>query len=325
MLQRFDWGVVFLVNVPIVLVFLATAPRVLKDVRSSSPTPIDWMSLGLSVVGIFSFTWSLKTGASDGISLPQIFVLLGSVAAIGLFIRRQTKLEFPLLDVRLFQDRIFSIAILTGLLSLIVWSAIGYLSAIYLQSVRGFDVLDAAIITFPGALVLMVSCVGAAPLAELWGRKAALVVTHLLIGGGVLLLLSVGPSSSLVVFIASSMVAGVGYGFSFSLVADVAVSAVPADQAGAAGSIAETSNELGNALGITILGSVAAFVFRVQGPGVAGTLDETLILALESASLVEEAKQAFMDGFHVAVGVGGLLPLAVGLLAIFWLPERMPK
>ncbi len=74
---------------------------------------------------------------------------------------------------------------------------------------------------------------------------------------GLLSLVLTSTDAGAVAFIVSSMIAGIGYGLSFSLVAEVAVSAVPAERAGAAGSIAETSNEPGNALGITLLGALA--------------------------------------------------------------------
>jgi DHA2 family multidrug resistance protein-like MFS transporter len=121
------------------------------------------------------------------------------------------------------------------------------------------------------------------------------------------------------------VIAGVGYGLSFSLVAEIAVSAVPPERAGAAGSIAETSNEIGNALGITLLGSLAALVFRLSGPGVAGTLHETLDHAGVTAQAVMQAKEAFLSGLHLAVGVGGLLTLLVGAVAWFWLPRKLPE
>jgi DHA2 family multidrug resistance protein-like MFS transporter len=245
--------------------------------------------------------------------------------ALALFVLRQTRLEYPLLDLGLFRDRIFSTAILTGLLSLVVWSAAGYLSGVYLQSVLGIDVFAAALLTLPGAIVLTATCVGTAPIVERIGRKTALVATHLLISAGAFLLLFTTTEAGIAVFVASTMVAGVGYGLSFSLVADIAVSAVPANRAGAAGSIAETSNELGNALGISLLGSLATLNFRLFGPGVAGTLDETLDQpGLAYQSLIQ-AQEAFLTGMHVAIGTGGLLTLAVGILAWVWLPSSLPE
>lgn len=325
LLRQFAWGAVFLINVPVVIGFMIGAPILLREVRSTVGGSIDLASLVLSFAGILLFTYSLKHAAAYGFTPTQILAGAAGIMALALFVLRQTRLEYPLLDLGLFRDRIFSIAILTGLLSLVVWSAAGYLSGVYLQSVLGIDVFAAALLTLPGAIVLTATCVGTARIVERIGRKTALVATHLLISAGAFLLLFTTTEAGIAVFVASTMVAGVGYGLSFSLVADIAVSAVPASRAGAAGSIAETSNELGNALGISLLGSLATLNFRLFGPGVAGTLDETLDQpGLAYQSLIQ-AQEAFLTGMHVAIGTGGLLTLAVGVLAWVWLPSRLPE
>ncbi|WP_198516819.1 MFS transporter [Sinorhizobium meliloti] len=325
LLRQFAWGAVFLINVPVVIGFMIGAPILLREVRSTVGGSIDLASLVLSFAGILLFTYSLKHAAAYGFTPTQILAGAAGIMALALFVLRQTRLEYPLLDLGLFRDRIFSTAILTGLLSLVVWSAAGYLSGVYLQSVLGIDVFAAALLTLPGAIVLTATCVGTARIVERIGRKTALVATHLLISAGAFLLLFTTTEAGIAVFVASTMVAGVGYGLSFSLVADIAVSAVPASRAGAAGSIAETSNELGNALGISLLGSLATLNFRLFGPGVAGTLDETLDQpGLAYQSLIQ-AQEAFLTGMHVAIGTGGLVTLAVGVLAWVWLPSRLPE
>lgn len=325
LLGQFQWGVVFLINVPVVLAFLIVAPLLLREVHSMTYGRIDQPSLLLSFVGILLFTWSLKTLAAEGFTAEQsVGGIIGMVALV-LFLHRQTRIDYPLLDLSLFRDRTFSIAILTGLLSLVVWSAASYLSGIYLQTVLGFDVFTTALLTLPGAVVLTATCVGTARIVEWIGRKTALVATHLLIGAGVLILLLTSTEVGVPAFIASTMIAGIGYGLSFSLVAEVAVSAAPAERAGAAGSIAETSNELGNALGITLLGTLAALSFRLLGPGVAGTLNETLDHMGIAPAAVVQAKEAFLTGLHIAVGIGGLLTLIVGMIAWLWLPRKLPE
>ncbi len=325
LLRQFEWGVVFLINVPIVLGFLIAAPMLLREVRPTTHGRIDLPSLALSFAGILLFTYSLKSAAAHGFMPAQAIASIVGVTALALFFRRQTRIEYPLVDLSLFNDRIFSIAILTGLLSLVVWSAASYLSGIYLQSVLGFDIFTAALLTLPGAIVLTVTCVGTARIVERIGRKAALVAIHLLISAGVLLLLFTSTEAGVAALMASTIVAGIGYGLSFSLVAEVAVSAVPAERAGAAGSLAETSNELGNALGISLLGSLAALSFRLLGPDVAGTLDETLDWPELSSETILQAEEAFLTGFHIAVGTGGLLTLALGITAWLWLPSRMQE
>ncbi|WP_281037357.1 MULTISPECIES: MFS transporter [unclassified Rhizobium] len=325
LLRHFAWGAVFLINVPIALAFLIVAPALLREVRSTVESRIDIPSLVLSFAGILLFTWSLKTAAAEGLTVTQSTGGIVGIVALALFLYRQTRIDYPLLDISLFRDRIFSIAILTGLLSLLVWSAAGFLSGIYLQSVLGFDVFTTALLTLPGAIVLTATCVGTARIVEWIGRKTALVATHFLISAGVFILLFTGTDAGAPAFIASTIIAGIGYGLSFSLVAEVAVSAVPAERAGAAGSIAETSNELGNALGITLLGSLASLSFRLLGPGVAGTLNETLDHAGITPEAVMQAKQAFLTGLHIAIGTGGMLTLIVGVIAWLWLPKKLPE
>ena len=325
LLRRFDWGAVFLINVPVVLVFLLAAPVLLREVRTTTYGRIDAPSLLLSFAGILLFTYSIKSAAAEGFTPMQSIAGVAGLLALAAFLRRQTKIAFPLLDLSLFRDRIFSIAILTGLLSLVVWSAAGYLSGIYLQSVLGYEVFTAALMALPGAVVLTATCVGTSHIVERIGRKAALVGTHALIGVGVLLLLFTTTEAGVVAFMTSTVIAGVGYGLSFSLVAEIAVSAVPSERAGAAGSIAETSNEIGNALGITLLGSLAALVFRLSGPAVAGTLSETLGHPGITDAAAMQAKEAFLSGLHLACGAGGMLMLLLGLAAWVWLPRKLPE
>jgi MFS transporter, DHA2 family, multidrug resistance protein len=325
LLQNFTWGSVFLINVPVVVLFLLLAPRLLKEVHAPTEGKIDLLSLLLSFAGILLFTYSLKTGAVQGLSPKQLAI--GAVGLVGLlwFTLRQRTLEHPLLDVRLFKDRIFTIAILTGLLSLVVWSSAGYLAGVYMQSVLGFDVFRAALLTIPGALVLTATCVWTSHIVDRVGRKWALVATHVLITAGMGLLLLTTATHGATFFVASTIVAGVGYGLSFSLVAEIAVSAVPPERAGAAASIAETSNEIGNAMGISVLGSVAALWFRLYGPGVAGTLNESLDYASISPEMVTQAKEAFLAGMHTALGIAGLLTFLVAVLAVIWLPKKLPE
>lgn len=325
LLRHFEWNIVFLINIPVVLAFLIAAPILLREVRSTTGGRIDLPSLLLSFAGILLFTWSLKTAAADGFTLKQSIVGIIGILSVALFLRRQTKISDPLVDLDLFRDRIFSIAILTGLLSLVVWFAASYLSGIYLQAVLGFDVFTTALLTLPGAVVLTATCVGTARVVEWVGRRTALVATLLLISAGVFLLLLTSTQTGVAAFLASTMIAGIGFGLSFSLVAEVAVSAVPAERAGAAGSLAETSNELGNALGISLLGSLATLSFRLLGPGVAGTLSETLDHAGVTPEATAQAKEAFLTGLHMAVGAGGLMTLTLGIVAWLWLPRKLPE
>ncbi|MFE3177020.1 MFS transporter [Amycolatopsis sp. NPDC059090] len=304
LLSRFGWGSVFLVNLPVVAVFLAAAPVVLREARTTRPGKVDLLSIALSAGGLLLAVYAVKEFAAYGPSWPVAFAGVAGAGVLTWFVLRQRTLEYPLLDVSLFREKVFTVAVITGVLSLFAWSAAAYLTGVYLQSVLGLSVLHAALLALPGAVALTATCVLTPALAARIGSRAALVTCHFAIALGLGLLLATTVTGGAGWFVASTVVAGFGYGISFSLVADTAVGAVPADRAGSAGAISETANEIGHALGIALLGSVAAFVFRLLAP--------------EGAAA---EKEAVVSGLHVAMGVAAVLCAGLGVLALRWLPE----
>ncbi|WP_258527596.1 MFS transporter [Streptomyces sp. NBRC 110611] len=322
LLERFWWGSVFLVNLPVITVFLLLAPVLLREVRATRPGRVDSLSVVTSAGGLLLTIYGLQHAAADGVAaLPVVTVLLG-VASLTFFARRQRHLEHPLIDISLFRDRVFTIAVVTGLLPLAAWSATAYLAGIYLQSVLALSVLHAALLALPGAVVLTVSCVVTPVAVDRIGKRAALIVCHFSIAAGLVLLLPTTITGGAGWYIAATAVTGVGYGISFSVVADTAVGAVPTERAGSAGAIAETSNEIGSALGVAVLGSLAALVFRLQGPDLAPTLDETLQLPALAPAAVQEAKSAFVTGLHAAAVAAGLAHVVLGTVAVRRLPRQ---
>lgn len=325
LLSRFWWGSVFLINVPVVALFLVFAPVLLREVRATRPGRVDALSVVLSAGGLLLTVYAIKDAAAHGISPATVTAAVIGVAVLAWFVGRQRRLERPLVDFALFRERVFTIAIITGLLPLVAWSATSYLSGIWLQSVLDLPVFDAALLALPGAVTLTVTCIVTPALVDRIGKRRALITCHLAVAGGLLLLLPTGTSGGVGWYVASTVIAGLGYGISFSLVADTAVAAVPPERAGSAAAIAETSNEIGNALGIALLGSLAALLFRRQGPGLAGTLDETLQLPDLAAGAAGAAEHAFVTGLHAAAATAAGLHLALGVLSLRWIPRERSR
>ncbi|MGI5269125.1 MFS transporter [Nonomuraea sp. CA-218870] len=316
LLERFWWGSVFLINLPVIALFLLLGPVLLREARATRPGRVDALSVLSSAGGLLLASYGIKHAAADGLSAVPVAAVVAGACLLVWFARRQRELEHPLIDFSLFRDRVFALAILTGLLPLAAWSAAAYLAGMYLQSVLDVPVLRAALLALPGAAVLTVVCVVTPAVIDRVGKRTALAACHLCVAAGLLLLLLTGVSGGIGWYVASTVVAGVGYGISFSVVADTAVAAVPVERAGSASAIAETSNELGNALGIALLGSLAALVFRLQGPDLAPTLDETRRLAEVAPAAVAEAKAAFVTGLHVAAAVAAALHAVLGVLVL---------
>ncbi|WP_350349276.1 MFS transporter [Agromyces sp. G08B096] len=321
LLERFWWGSVFLVNLPVIGLFLCLAPVLLREVRTTRPGRIDPISVLTSAGGLLLAIYGIKHAAAEGLTVSAVAPAVAGIAVLTWFSVRQRRLEHPLIDFSLFRDRTFTLAIVTGLLPLAAWSAAAYLAGIYLQSVLGIPVLRAALLALPGAVVLTITCIVTPMIIDRVGKRTALLVCHFSIAVGLLLLLPTTVTGGIGWFVASTAVAGIGYGISFAVVADTAVAAVPPERAGSAGAIAETSNEIGNALGIAVLGSLAAVVFRLQGPDLAPTLDETLQVPELATAVVVDAKSAFLSGLHIAAATAGFLHFVLGILALRWLPR----
>ncbi|WP_037078095.1 MFS transporter [Pseudonocardia spinosispora] len=323
LLERFWWGSVFLINLPVIALFLVLAPVLLREVHATRPGRVDAASVVASSVGLLLTIYGLKHAAADGPSVAAVLTGIVGLAVLGWFARRQRHLDHPLIEFALFRDRVFTVAIITGLLPLAAWSAVAYLAGTYLQSVLALPVLRAALLALPGAVLLTVTCIVTPSVIDRVGTRAALLICHFSIAAGLLFLLPATVSGGVGWYIASTAVAGVGYGISFAVVADTAVGAVPPERAGSAAAIAETSNEIGNALGIALLGSLAALLFRLLGPAVAPTLDETLQLAGLSPALAEQARSAFVTGVHAVAATAAILHLALGTLTLRWLPRQL--
>src|SRR4051812_34535069 len=108
LLERFWWGSVLLIGVPVMVLLLILGPRLLPETRDPEPGPLDLVSTSLSLVAVLATIYGFKSLAQDGLGwLPLAAVLLG-LAVGGIFVRRQLTLSTPLIDLRLFRAPAFS-------------------------------------------------------------------------------------------------------------------------------------------------------------------------------------------------------------------------
>ena len=327
LLEHFWWGSVFLINVPIVLAFLLVAPLVLREPPRHGGGRLDPASIATSFGGILLVVHALKSTAEHG---PERTAVAGGVlglVALGWFLRRQRSLAHPLLDLTLFARPLFSMAIVAAAVSVLSFAAASYLGSIYLQTVLGLSVLQAGLLALPAAATTVLFSTISGKVVGRWGPRIVLAAAFTAIGLG-LLVLVLTPADDVirgvVAYAVGGAISGIGYGMVFATASETAVTAVPASRAGSAAAVSETSFELGQALGLALLGSLAAAVFRTLGPGVAPTLDETLSRLARTGASGADAIAAQMAGFHAAVVVAGALNLALAALCAVVLRGREP-
>lgn len=324
LLHHYWWGAVFLINVPVLAVLFLAAPRLVPEYRVASTARFDVTGVVLSMLGILPVVYAVKTLASEGVSGAVIVIGVFGLAMLAAFLIHERRTAEPLLDLALFRNPQFSGSVTTALVGMMALGGMSYLTGVYLQSVRGFDVLSAALAGLPMAVGVAVFSIGAARVVALVGLRTAFAGSLVLAAAGNLGLLALSTSSPLWIYLVCTSIAGIGYGVQFSLVSDVVVGSVPVERSGAASGISETSFELGTALGLALLGSLTTLVFRQHANGLpfGDTLGETLHRAEgmgpDGAALADAARSAFVDGMHAAsiVNVVLLSALAVVLAVV---------
>jgi MFS transporter, DHA2 family, multidrug resistance protein len=336
-LEHFWWGAVFLINLPLVVVLLVLGWRLLPESRDPHPGVWDLPSVGLSLVGIIGVVYAVKEAAVSGVAHPNVVVaaVLG-VLCLTWFVRRQLRLPVPLLDVRLFADRRFTAAALGSLIALIGLAGVIFFLSQYFQLVRGYSPLRAGLADMPAFAGSVAGGLLAAALARRCGQRAAFAGGLLTMGLGLGALGWVHADTSYLVIAVVFLVTGVAEGAVYALSTAMVLSGAPKEKAGAAGAVSETAYELGTALGIALVGSVLAAVYRsglVLPAGVTGRAaadaGDSLGGAVQTASILppatgdalrDSARHAFVQGMNLAALLSGALLL--GAAALVWILLR---
>ncbi|MET7570480.1 MFS transporter [Streptomyces sp. NPDC005492] len=333
LLEHFWWGSVFLINLPVMAVLVLVGIKTLPESKNPNPGPWDLLSVTLSLVGMIATVYAVKEAATHGFTATTAAAGLLGVAALYGFVRRQLTMPVPLLDMRLFRNRGFSGAVLADLLTILGLSGLVFFLSQYLQLVQGRSPFEAGLAEIPAAMGAVAAGLVAGRAARRFSVRAIVAGGLAAVGLALAVLTTVDRSTGYPLLGAALLVVGVGAGFSFTVTADVILSSVPKEQAGAASAVSETAYELGAALGIAVLGSIVTGVYRdfTAPTGTPSGAHESLGGAVEAAAgmpreaaqqMLASAREAFVDGLSIAVGAGAIVLLATAVAAWFMLRDQ---
>ncbi len=269
LLHWFWWGSVFLIAVPVMVVLLFAAPRLLPEYREEGSGRLDLLSPALSLAAVLALIYGVKLLAERGWSAEvAAFAAAGLLLGL-LFLRRQARLADPLVDLALFRIPSFSAALGINLFGFFVAFGSFLLIAQFLQLVLGLTPLEAGLWSLPSAAGFIIGSTSSPAIAARM-RPGYLMSTGFAVAGlGFLLLAAAGGALSLGLTVFAFFVMSLGLAPVFTLATDLIIGAAPAERAGSAAGLAETSSELGGALGIAVLGSLATAVYAAGMQGLA--------------------------------------------------------
>ena len=333
LLEHFWWGSVFLVNVPVIVVFLLVAPFLLPEAKDPNPGAFDPTSVILSIAGMIGVVYALKTGVKGLDGTVLVAGVLG-IAALTWFVIRQRHREHPMIDVSLFRNFAFTSALSINVISVFGFMGLMFFLPQYLMLVRGMGSAEAGLWMLPLAVAAVVGTL-LAPIVVRVASVRAVIMTGLAL---VIVAFTVGTrldsAETMVLFTLLSVLFGVGVGLAETLTNDVILTAAPSERAGAAAAISETGYEFGGAMGTAVLGTAGMAVYSSRVletsslPGMdvdaAAAASQTLAGAHEvaetlpdgGARLIEIADAAFLAGIDLVAVIG--IGAAAVTLVLAW-------
>ncbi|MEV4440364.1 DHA2 family efflux MFS transporter permease subunit [Streptomyces sp. NPDC049577] len=328
--EHLDWRWIFFVNLPISVLAIVMTLRFVPVLPGARSRGVDLPGTAAFTVAAGGVTYAMIKGGDYGwSSAPTLGLFAASGVALAVFVAVERRREHPLVDLALFRRGAFSgLMAVAVLLSVAAFSYLAYVS-LWLQSVKGMGPVaaGAACVPMSAAAFVVASLAGRflQGVAPRWTIGSGM----LLIGAGALLQATVGSGSDWTVLVPGMTVTGLGVGLATPVLASTAMACVAPERAGMASGAVNTARQLGNALGIALLGVVfhAGLADALHGPAVpdpAAAADAlaggqaATVLAAAGAAGRQLAQEAFATGLRETFLVSGTLGLLGGLVALLF-------
>lgn len=343
LLGHFWYGSVFLVNVPIILAALVLGVFLVPRSRDPEEAQLDLVGAGLSIVGISSLVYGLIQAPDKGWSSGETILAFAiSAVVLTLFVLWEARVDQPMLDMAYFRNPAFSTA--TGGMILVFLSMFGVMFLItqYFQLILGYSPLSSALRFLPMAPIMMVVSPLTPKIVAKLGANRTVATGMALVSIGFLWFsfIDVDTSYLYVLWCIAFLVSGIA--LTMSPMTAAIMSAVPPRRAGAGSAMNDATRELGAALGVAVLGSVAASRYSSGistaiahlSPADQASARTSLGTALQAAShlpgdlgtrLIRDADHAFVAGIHLATLAGAALAACAALLVLRFLPRHIAQ
>ncbi len=341
LLGHFWFGSVFLVNVPIILVALVAGRFLVPKSRDPEEARFDPIGSLLSIVGIVALVYGLIEAPAKGwSSTATLGSFLVAIVVLALFVAWELHTDEPMLDMHYFRSPGFSTGTGGMILVFVAMFGVMFLISQYFQLVLGYSALSAALRLMPIAIIMVIVAPFTPRLSARFGAHRTVAFGMLCIALGLALFTGLTPHTSYAYVILCVIPLTTGIALSMSPMTASIMMAVPARRAGAGSAMNDATRELGAALGIAILGSVAASRYgtgiapfvRGLSPADRATARGSIAGALRVASTLPEgartaltagADHAFVGGVHLAVAVGAVLALVSSGIVYRYLPHSL--
>jgi EmrB/QacA subfamily drug resistance transporter len=265
LVERVSWSAVFWVNVPIGAIAAGVCLWAVAESRDERHRHLDVVGTALVTTGLFALVIALIGANSDGwTSASSLGLLVASAVLIALFMVWEHRNAEPMVPLRLFVRPAFSTSSIVSLLVGFAFIGVLYLIVLYFQNVMGYSPLQAGLRTLPLTLTQALVAANAGRLDRRFGARTKMTVGLLLLSAGLFGLAQIHVGTSYNAIWPFQLLLGLGMGLVMPAVAAAGMAAADPEQSGVASGVINASRQVGGALGIAVLGSIAATVTRAD-------------------------------------------------------------
>lgn len=336
LLERFWWGSIFFINLPIIAVALVAGALIMPTSKDTDEQPLDPVGAVLSISGLGLLLYAIIEAPELGwLSTATLAGFAGAVVLLAGFVMWERRTASPMLPMRFFRDRGFTAGSVT--ISLVFFAMFGMFFTItqYLQFVLGYSALEAAFSLLPASVVLVLLAPRSAVLAERYGSRRVVGGGLLLVVAGFLVLATLTRDSGYLQLLAGVVLIAAGMANTMPPSTTAIMAAMPLGKAGVGSAVNDTTRELGGAVGIAVLGSVlnsvyrsrAADLFRDLPSEVADRAQESIAAGIAVAgggpeALLDDVRDAFNDGIRAAILVAAAILVLAAVFVFRFMPDR---
>jgi EmrB/QacA subfamily drug resistance transporter len=259
LMRSFSWSSVFWINVPLLVAALLGAFHVVPDSRDPHATRLDPIGAVLSIVAVGSIVYAIIEGPASGwLSATTVTAFTFGSATTAVFLVWEMRREAPMLDLRLFRNPSFSAASVALAMLFFAMAGAVFLQAQYLQFILGYTPLAAGFALVPAALGMIVGTGAGAHLAAQHGGRIAVITGTLFAAAGLAVQAGFIDGTSYAPSGIGLFLFGLGAGIAMAPATALIMATLPPARAGVGSAVNDTVRELGGALGVAIIGSIAA-------------------------------------------------------------------
>ena len=340
LLTHYDWGSIFLINAPVVVIAVVGSWLFIPESKDPNPKRLDWIGALLEMAGVTGIVYGIIEEPVRGWTDVQVAgpILAGAVL-IAAFVVWQFRATAPLVDLNLFRNRRFALSTVAFTIVGFAMTGVLFVLSPYLQVVQGNDAQGTGLRLLPLIAAMMVGAAGSAWLSKRLGSKVMVSGGMLGIAAGMLLLSRADVDSGFGLVAIALAIIGLSIALTMIPALDAILGALPAGETGAGSALTRAIQNVGASLGVAVMGSIlnSAYQAHLSGqldgfPAAARTAAQTSVAVAAAVArhlpaslgnqLLRSAETAYSQGMsEVLLVTAGLLVVGALSMALF-LPAR---